>query len=328
MKSKLVKILLGVGFLALVVQIVLIAPSRVTDSGDASAPKNEKPNDLSAGQDIDQSMRGIHMIETQDGNKEWELWSKQATSLKAKELLRLDEPKSIFYADSGTTFTVTGTRGMVRVKTKDMNVEGDVIMRSSNGYTFRTDSLEYNSNERMLATEAPVVVTGPREKGKSGLRLTGFGMRSSVTAGTMEVLNQVVAERELDRGRARIRSRRALFSSQDKVAKFLGEVILDWEEMRITGPEAVFKYNDATDELESILFTGGVRVSDSEKWATSNHLRVDFKSNRFVFWGSPRVVQNNDELRGEEITFIDGGRRVQVKGARAKVNQGQLEKLN
>jgi len=40
------------------------------------------------------------------------------------------------------------------------------------------------------------------------------------------------------------------------------------------------------------------------------------------------VVQNNDELRGEEIVFLDGGKRVQVQRARAKVDEKRLEKTN
>jgi lipopolysaccharide export system protein LptA len=75
-----------------------------------------------------------------------------------------------------------------------------------------------------------------------------------------------------------------------------------------------------------VEFTGGARVSDSEKWATAQNLNVDFDSNRFIFRGNPRVVQNNDELRGEEIIFLDGGKQVQVRSARAKVDEKRLQK--
>ena len=87
---------------------------------------------------------------------------------------------------------------------------------------------------------------------------------------------------------------------------------------RITGPEARFDYDSKTDLVKSIYVSGGTRVSDPDKWATAQNVNIDFKSNKFVFRGSPRVVQNNDELRGEEIVFLDNGKQVQVQRARAK----------
>ena len=98
--------------------------------------------------------------------------------------------------------------------------------------------------------------------------------------------------------------------------------------MRITGPEASFAYDSKRDLIKTVNFTGGARVSDADKWATAQNVRVDFETNRYVFRGNPRVMQNNDELRGEEIVFLDGGKRVQVKSARAKVDENRLEQKN
>ena len=77
-----------------------------------------------------------------------------------------------------------------------------------------------------------------------------------------------------------------------------------------------------------MIFSGGAKVSDADKWATAQNVRVDFESNRFVFRGNPRVMQSGDELRGEEIVFLDGGRRVQVKSARARVDEKRMEKVH
>ena len=94
--------------------------------------------------------------------------------------------------------------------------------------------------------------------------------------------------------------------------------------MRITGPEARFNYDPKTDVVKSVYVSGGTRVSDSEKWATSENVNVDFEQNKFVFRGDPRVVQNNDELRGDEIVFLDGGKQVDVRHARAKVDEKHI----
>lgn len=338
-RNKIVQITLSLAFFALLVQVVLIAPSQIRDGkaeleGKASLAPNlsesEPPRPTApATSEVDQSMSGMHMIETQEGSKEWELWSNKAVSLKAKEMLKLENVKAIFFSQSGVTFTVTGNEGTVHVKSKNLRVEGDVVTRSSNGYVFRTPSMEYESDRRILTAPRQVDMTGPKDETGNSLHLTGASMEASLKQGTMEVRKNVKSEKGLEGGRtAYIRSQRALFSGKDRTAHFSGDVVLDMDSMRITGPDAQFEYDTKGDTVKSVMFTGGARVSDADKWATAQNVKVDFAANRFVFRGDPRVVQNNDELRGEEIVFLDGGKRVQVRSARAKVDQKRLEKAN
>ena len=70
---------------------------------------------------------------------------------------------------------------------------------------------------------------------------------------------------------------------------------------------------------------GGVRVTDSEKYATADRVSVYFNEDKYVFNGSPRVVQSGDELVGEEITFLNNGKKVQVSNARVKLDRKDLE---
>lgn len=331
MRNRFVQIILSLGLLLLLIQVVLIAPSQIRDtelsSPDQKAALLPTPDlPKSGGNEVDQSIHGMHMIETHEGKKEWELSSDRAISIKARDMFELDGVKAIFFSDSGVTFNVTGKKGTVQVKAKDMRVEGDVVIRSSNGYVFKTAAMNYNSQAKRIYTENRVDMTGPRDVDGHGLRLNGVGMEAFLDKGSMEVLRDVRAEKGLKEGRkALIRSQRSLFSANDRTAKFLGDVVLDLDTMRITGPEAQFNYDSKRDLVKSVAFTGGARVSDQDKWATAQKVTVDFDTNRFVFRGNPRVVQNNDELRGEEIVFLDGGRRVQVKGARAKVDEKRLE---
>jgi len=334
MRNRFVQIALSLGLLLLLIQVVLIAPSQIRDSQvrdtESKAALLPKP-ELATGNnnEVDQSMKGMHMIETHEGQKEWELWADNAASIKARELLELEVVKAVFFTDSGVTFNVTGKKGNVQVKSKDLRVEGDVVIRSSNGYTFRTPAMNYDSKIRRITSEGKVEMVGPKDVQGQALKLSGNGMEALLDKGSMEVLRDVRAEKALDQGRkALIRSQRSLFSANDRTAKFFGDVVLDLDSMRITGPEAHFVYDSKKDVVKSVVFTGGARVSDQDKWATAQNVRVDFDSNRFVFRGNPRVVQNNDELRGEEIVFLDGGKRVQVQRARAKVDEKRLEKTN
>lgn len=323
MRNRLVQFGLGLGLLGLLVEVTLIAPRQIRDAENRPAPVPGAPPK----NDVDQSMNGMHMIETQEGRKEWELWSNQAKSLKVQEVLELKKVRALFFSEKGVTFTVTGDTGRVQLKSKNMRVEGNVVTRSSNGYVFRTERMDYDSAAKILTAPNKVAMQGPKDQDGHALKLTGAMMEASVTKASMEVRRQVRAEKALEGNRAAlIRSQRSLFSGRDRTARFTGDVILDLDSMRMTGPEAEFEYDDKGQAVKSVYFASGARVSDSDKWATADKVKVEFDQNRFIFRGHPRVVQNNDELRGEEIVFLDGGKRVRVQGARARVDEKRMEK--
>lgn len=337
MRDKLIQIGLSVAMLVLMIQVVLIAPNQIRDAESKAAVVSvtevQAPNPITgagAGDGaIDQSMKGMHMIETHEGAKEWELWAEKARSLKAKDLLELEKVKAIFFTDNGVTFTVTGETGKVQVKSKNLRIEGAVVTRSSNGYVFSTERMEYDSGARRLLASDEVEMLGPKDGEGFSIRLTGRGMRALLDQSTMEVLRDVKAEKNLQKGRrVFIKSQRSMFSGKDRGAEFIGDVVLDMDSMRMTGPSARFEWDPGAHALKSVIFNGGARVSDADKFATAQNVRVDFDENRFVFRGNPRVVQNNDELRGEEIIFYDNGKRVQVQRARAKVDERRMEKSN
>ena len=129
----------------------------------------------------------MHLIETQDGRKEWELESDKADRLKTSEIYKLETVKAIFFSENGVTFTVTGKHGTVEPSTKNLRVEGDVVTRSSNGYTFKTESMEYESKTHLLTAQNAVEMFGPKDADGHALHLTGIGMRASTETSEMEV---------------------------------------------------------------------------------------------------------------------------------------------
>ena len=102
---------------------------------------------------------------------------------------------------------------------------------------------------------------------------------------------------------------------------------MEMDGMKISGPEAVFNYDRERGEVVAVDVLGGVRVTDLDKWATAQKLNIQLDARKIVFTGSPRVVQNDDELRGEEIVFHNGGEQVEVRRARARVEQKTLERM-
>jgi len=321
---RLTNYLLGFLLFALVVQVVLILPRPV----NLSHAENFVPPLQRVSSDIERTMDGAHLIGTQNGKQEWELWAEKAIGYKGTDAWELTTVKVIFFGDDGVQFVVTGKRGEVDLAAKNMRVEGDVLVKSTNGYVFTTRIISYDSLNRQFQAPEPVEMKGPKmDEGR--MYVTGDMMETDLLSSMMIIRGQVRTTKAVSRGRTvGIRSQEVQVSGKGQTAKFLGSVVIDMEGMRITGPEAEFQYNKNSTEVESINVAGGVSVSDSSKMATSKSLKIHFDQDKYVFKGNPRVVQDGDVLRGEEIVFLDGGRKITVIRARAKVDEKSLEKVN
>lgn len=321
------KFLLGVLFVVLIIEIIVIFPRDLDDKAKPQSGPVAPDDGVSKG--IEQIMRGAHLVETREGEKEWELWAESAIAYKLKPSWSLRKVKTRLFGKDGVFFIVTGDEGSIDVKTKDMDVKGKVVIRSSNGYAFETEKMIYHSKERQFVAPLPVFMRGPKDGEGFSLILRGNSLSADLNNSLMTVNGGVKGEKAFkgDR-RLLIRAQKAAFSGKSNLARFSEDVVMDFETMRITGPEAVFEYGREQNLVKSVQVFGGVRVSDLEKWVTSQKVNVNFDKDRYVFSGNPRVVQNNDELQGEEIVFLEGGKKVEVFKARANVVSRELEKAN
>lgn len=312
-------------FALLVAEVIIVSPQPLNEKPAAAQGKDGIYNN----DDIKQLMEGVHYVETKNDQKEWELWAEKAVNFRQEDDLELNRVRAVFFGQDGLEMVVTGDRGEVEPKTRNMKIEGSVVTKSSNGYTFRTESVSYNSESRMIHSPSPVEVSGPRDGTGRSLYISGRSMAADLNRGVMEITSEVKAEKTIRRDqKMAVRSEKVELNGKDRAVKFSGEVMIDVDGLRVTGPDALFRYDRKSELLKSIELDGGVKVSDADKWATSDKLNIFLDEDKYVFKGNPRVMQDNDELRGDQIVFLDGGKKVQVKNAKVKVSQERLEKIN
>jgi lipopolysaccharide transport protein LptA len=120
-----------------------------------------------------------------------------------------------------------------------------------------------------------------------------------------------------------IKSSSAKINGKSGEAHFEEQVQVDLDAVRMTGNSADFEYEKDKHALKSLLMKGNVKVTDQRHWASSQYAQVLFDQNEFVLYGNPRVIQDDNELRGEEIRFLQGGKQVSVTKARARVENRQ-----
>lgn len=139
--------------------------------------------------DADMHLDKIHYTSTNDqGIKEWELKASTANYFKDNNLAEFEDVDVVFYSEEKGTFTVRGDTGILNTETKDIELSGNVIGTSSDGYRFQTESLSYEADKRLARTEKKVHLDSPQ------FNLVGWGMVMDLEKEKVFLLNDVRAQ--------------------------------------------------------------------------------------------------------------------------------------
>lgn len=306
----------------LFVEVLLIFPEHIGRQADA-----EKPAAPVATQGVsDQKVQGVHLVESRSGANDWELFAEAAEGSQGQGAWELRNVKVLFYNGPNVDYTVTGNEGSIDMRTKNMLIKGAVSTTSTNGYLFKTEEIRYDAGQRRMASPTAVYMKGPKDEQGDGFEVNGEGMFVEVGGSKMVIQRKVAGNKKMKDGRdLEIASESAEFSGRNQHAHFRGGVRMSFGETRIESPEALFSNAAKGRGIGSVKLTGGVKVNDAEKFATSETLNLDLIANRFVFTGRPKVYQNNDEISGEQIIFLDGGKKVKVERVRATLEENKKQ---
>lgn len=132
----------------------------------------------------DQRLEKIHFVEEKHGKKTWELEANAIYQYQGQNILLLEDVKVIYYAKDGRSFTISGDKGKVHQDSKDMELVGNVLLTSTDGYRLKTHSMSYQHLSKQARTPDPVEFEGEQ------IRLTGKGMLIDMEAKTFKVLSQ------------------------------------------------------------------------------------------------------------------------------------------
>ncbi len=319
MRQKLRNVLVMILGFWLCLQTVLVMPRQLDDQSNVEIYDRHHGKDS-----YDQLARGIHLVEVKGAEREWELWADQADKRSGLQDWDLMTVKAQFFGKDSLRYNVLGRQGSVTESQKDMQIVGDVRTTSSEGYRFEADSLRYDSEERTLISPGEVTVFGPPNLTGRGtsFRMQGVGLRAYVEESVIVLQDQVHASVEEPGGLpVDIRSQQATLRGESRTAVFEGQVRINYQDMLLRSPRATLHFTRAgSSGLTKVVLDGGVRMQDSLRKGTSKKLTLFVPEERAEMEGEPRVVQGTDVLQGEKIIFLDGGERVQVMRARARVN--------
>ena len=315
--GKIKQIIFAILLIILFVEILIVFPKYLEQSSEQNLSENKKEIENT---DADQKMDGIHLVESTQGERDWELFSQKAEAFQDKGVWNLKSVKVIFYSPSGVSFVVLANEGKIDTKTKNMIFSGKVKTESSNGYIIKSDLIIYNSSRKILNSPSQIFIDGPSDQYGSGMQITGGTLFCDLKTSNMKITQSIRGTNKIKDKDLKIQSDEATLSGLSHMAEFNGNTKLQYGTMTMASPKAQLQYEKEKSTLQSLSLTGGVLVTDRDKQVTSNHLIVDLNSEQYTFKGNPKVIQNNDEIIGQEIVLLDGGKKMKVERIRAKVD--------
>lgn len=133
----------------------------------------------------DVTIKNVHYIKTTRGIKEWEIKASSGQYFKNKDMGILNDVNVKIFFKNAKPITLTGDKGLVATNTKDIEVWGNVVVRSEDLYQFNTQSLKYNSKNGEISTIDKIDFYG------YGMEFSGVGITIDVDRGRFYVLNNV-----------------------------------------------------------------------------------------------------------------------------------------
>lgn len=328
LKLNKITIFLFVVICLIFIQALLMAPQEISPSETKSKPSSNKSQieKLAEQQNkrkaVEQKMVGVHLVENANNAKGWELYADEATGT-SEELWVLKKVKVEFFNENESSFVVSGDIGEINGQTKNMVIRGQVITQSSNGYQFETDDLNYIASNKKLVSDSVVRMLGPEDKNGAGFKLHGQGFTIDIVKNKMFIESNIEASKEMENKLFNVTSNKAEFSNKSQEALFYGNVVMKFDKTVVTAPQAFFRYSEKEKALESILLKDRVILKDEGKSAVCKSLLMNLLEDTMVLGGQPKVQMGEDEIQGDEIVFLEGGKKVKINKVKIESQRKQ-----
>lgn len=292
-------------------------PSPVAGRTSASEPASQFRSPLT---EASFGMLGFHLYETKDGRPYWNLQSRFAELQQQTNFAFMQSIEGQFFSQAGNVVTTTGDSGRSGLGERWVELEGNVAIRSRQGYLFQMERVMYEGKRHEFHSDVWVTMKGPDVE-KPDLFLKGEGMLARIDEERYLLRSNVTGRKRLASLEwMDIESRTGEFFSADSRAVFRGNVRSQMPQMRIESDE--FELESSGSKGERILARGNVRVKARERVGRAQSALIDVGSNRLVLAGAASVQEQGNKLEGERIVLYTDEDRVEVVGARGNIENG------
>ncbi len=163
--------------------ICLVAGALLLTFQGSRRGEEEGPPPLEMRADL--TSKNIRLVGEGSGLKEWELRAREARHFHGGKMTVLDGIEAAFFIERGGVIRLKGDRGRILHGTKDIELQGNIVIFTADGYQLTTDGLQYVDRTRQIQSSHRVDIAG------NGLEITGKGMSIDLVTGKLSMGGRV-----------------------------------------------------------------------------------------------------------------------------------------
>ncbi|OGQ87039.1 MAG: LPS export ABC transporter periplasmic protein LptC [Deltaproteobacteria bacterium RIFOXYD12_FULL_56_24] len=131
------------------------------------------------------TMEGVLFSQLKNGAQDWQIEAKRLYTKEDQDLMQLEAVAAQLFKGAERKFLITAPKGEYNRKNKTIIMRNGVRVQAANGMVVQSDSLSYDEQTSMIATRAPVQITG------KGMDIRGQGMDYDMRRDSYDVSGRV-----------------------------------------------------------------------------------------------------------------------------------------
>jgi LPS export ABC transporter protein LptC len=134
---------------------------------------------------IDVSIKKLHLVEEENGAKQWELNADKAEVINSKGITRLTTIHLNLFQKKGKDILISADSGIIKNDHKFVDLTGNVEVINHGEYTLKTENLKWFSEKKTIQIDSDVEING------KDININGKGMTVNMDNKTAEVYGGV-----------------------------------------------------------------------------------------------------------------------------------------
>ena len=179
--DKKIKILVGVGIIFFVCLVTWVI--RTTPKAPPQKEKIDPPTVM--------EYEGNTITEEKDGVKLWEMTSDRIKIDSVTQIAEFDKVDGKFYQEDGKVLSVKGNVGTYNQQTKDVHVEGEVVVIDADGAKLTSNNLDWSSKDETITATEDVKIFREDMRATGDFAASDDGFKHFVMKGNVRILKGV-----------------------------------------------------------------------------------------------------------------------------------------